>query len=278
MITIVWQTNFEGSWEKDWIEHLFRFTPHRTITDYDQKLALDRSLIVYNSTVNNDEYIKRLHSNGTKFGLIHLSDEWGKDSTENYKFAHIVLRNYYKNLGPNVINFPLGCMKTFPYNLRIKTVQERKYAWGFSGHVDKTTRPQMAAAMSTVPNGQYFFKHCGQNWGPFDGHALNPIEMASMYNDSIFIPCPQGNCSIDSLRVCEALQAGALPIVEKNEYWMDLYGDDHPLIQINSWADAPKLIESMCSDVNMLELVRSTTHKWWINYCDALSKKLIDII
>ena len=38
MITIIWHSNRENSWEKDWIEYLFAKTPHHTITDYSQEL------------------------------------------------------------------------------------------------------------------------------------------------------------------------------------------------------------------------------------------------
>ena len=36
---------------------------------------------------------------------------------------------------------------------------------------------------------------------------------------SIFVPCPRGNSSPDTFRLYEALEAGSIPIVERDEYW-----------------------------------------------------------
>jgi hypothetical protein len=278
MITITWHTNRETSWECDWIEHLFSKVPHQTITDYQQTQYIDNSYIVYNAGVNIDNFALKMFQSGKKFGLIHLSDEWDRDSTANYALADVVLRNYYKDLGPKVINFPLGWMRTFPHDITPPTISERKHIWSFTGHVDKTTRPEMAKWMTTVPNGHYFFKQCGQIWGPFDGHALDPTQMAELYRNSVFVPCPQGNCSIDSFRVTEALQAGALPIVESSDYWNNLYGDDHPLLQIVDWATAPALINVLLKDPVALENYRANTYSWWIAHCEKLQNKIAGLL
>jgi hypothetical protein len=270
MITLIWQCDYNTAWECDWLEYLFKDIPHNTIKDPAQTQYIDRSLIIYNTSVNNDQYCNNLHAKGFKFGLIHLSDEWGRDSTDKYQLADVVMRNYYKDLGSNVINFPLGCMKTFPYDMIPKTVNQKQYVWSFSGHVDKTTRPMMVEYMSLIPNGKSYFKKCGE----YQGYALTPIQLAYMYNDSIFVPCPWGNESIDSFRVCEALQAGSLPIVETSDYWSKLYGADHPLIQVDDWKHAPELISTLMQDLPTLEQKRLSTYNWWVKYCDNLKRKL----
>jgi len=278
MITLIWQTDYSSAWERDWIEYLFSKTPHVTIYDKHKTQYIDSSMIIYNASVDNKSYIKNLSQSGKKFGLIHLSDEWSRDDTDIYQYADVVLRNYYRDTLSDVITFPLGWMRTFPYDITPKTVDERKYTWSFSGHVDKTTRPMMAKYMSQVPNGRSYFKQCGQDWGAFEGHALNPVQLAEMYNDSIFVPCPQGNESIDSLRVCEALQVGAFPIVEASDYWSKLYGDDHPLIQINDWSQAPWLITEMLRDPIKLEIERAKARQWWVNHCEKLQERLTTIL
>jgi hypothetical protein len=255
----VWLCNKEQSWECDWIDYLF------------EGVDTDGTMVVYNSTADINEY---LAAHGPVLGLVHLSDEWDKDPVDHYNQAKVVLRNYYKDLGPNVLNFPLGWMRTFPYKLIPKVIQERQYVWSFSGHIDKTTRPEMARCMSTVEGGRSYFKKCGENWGPFEGHALDPHQLADLYNNSYFVPCPQGNYSIDSFRVTEALQAGALPIVERSEYWSNLFGQDHPLIELDSWDQAPSIIANLTQDYTLLEQKRSAAYSWWIKYCDNLKNKI----
>ena len=70
MITIIWQCDASTAWEKDWIEHIFRNIPHNTVSDYDQSLIIDQCFIVYNRTVDNDQYIKNLHARRINFSLI----------------------------------------------------------------------------------------------------------------------------------------------------------------------------------------------------------------
>jgi len=274
MIKLIWQCDKENSWESDWLEFLFQDISHETVTDYQQKLHCMKGVVIYNSTTDIKSYLDRVDS---VYGLIHLSDEWSKDSTDHYSRAKFVLRNYYKDLGSNVLNFPLGWMSLYSHDLPVKSVHDRTYTWSFTGHVDKTTRPQMAQHMSQVPNGRSYFKKCGENWGTFQGQALTPPQMAEMYNDSIFVPCPQGNCSIDTFRVTEALQMGALPIVEKNPYWEQLFGDN-PLIQIKHWDEAPGIINTLMSNKHALELMRQDTHRWWIKHCAQVKLKIRNLI
>jgi hypothetical protein len=275
MNTIVWQMDPLKSWEPDWIEYVFSKTPHTTVIDTDQKQFIDNSYIVYNSHVNIVPYIEKMVAANKRFGLIHLSDEWDRDSTDHYKHAHVVLRNYYRSIdNTNVMFFPLGWMVTFPHTLPIKSTWDREFTWSFSGVVTKSTRLAMAEAMETVPNGCRYFKPEWENWGSHHGHALTPTQMADMYNNSLFVPCPRGNQNVDSFRVTEALQMGALPIVEKSDYWANLYGQDHPLIEIENWQDAPAVIKHLMSNMRNLDIQRALTYAWWIRYCNNLKNKI----
>jgi hypothetical protein len=272
MITLIWHAGRDGAWESDWIEYVFSKVPHQTITDYSQTQFINKSLIIYNASVDVTQWVKRAVEQNIEFGLIHISDEWDRDSTDIYKFAKVVLRNYYKDAGPNVINFPLGMITGWPRNVSVKDTANRTHTWSFSGHVDKTTRPEMAKWMSTVPRGKGLFSVCGQGW------ALNAAQLAEMYNDSLFVPCPRGNYSIDSFRVTESLQAGALPIVERDPYWVKLFGSDHPLIEIDNWSDVPAMIESLLADISVLDAKRIHAHNWWLDHSDKLANRMIGII
>jgi hypothetical protein len=152
-------------------------------------------------------------------------------------------------------------MKDCPTNIPDKTVFEREYIWSFFGHIDgKPTRRQMADAMLNVPMGVYYYipNHIS--------FALTSIEMTEYYSKSIFVPCSRGNMSFDTLRANEALQVGALPIVESSDYWSKLYGPDHPLLMVENWNQAPALIDSLMKDTTALEKRRFDTLVWWQNY------------
>ncbi len=256
-------------WSRDWIEYIFKKVPHQTVEDHEMKLEEDKSIIVYNSTVNNLEYLKQLHSKGKKFILVHLSDEWLLDSIEPYQYADLVLRTYYKDCGPKVINFSTGWMKDSPTNISDRTVFEREFIWSFFGHIDgKPTRKQMSESMLTVPGGVYYYIPSNISF------ALTSIEMTEYYSKSIFVPCSRGNMSFDTLRTNEALQVGALPIVERSDYWAKLYGPNHPLLMVDHWDQAPDLIARLMQDKVALEKLRFDTLVWWQNYKQDLVNRV----
>jgi hypothetical protein len=80
--------------------------------------------------------------------------------------------------------------------------------------------------------------------------------------------------SFDTIRANEALQAGALPIVEASDYWSNLYGSNHPLIMINNWDEAPALIHKLLENKPALEKRRMATVAWWQNYKEDLTNKI----
>jgi hypothetical protein len=267
MNTIVWHIDPAQSWEPDWIEYIFSKTPHNTIIDLSQSKFIDRSYIVYNCTVDIVPYVEKMYLQNKRFGLIHLSDEYDQDSLDHYVRAQVILKNYYRHVAmSNVVHFPLGWMKTFPHNLPIKSTWDREHTWSFIGNISKSTRLEMIHYMNTISNGIH--------QGPHTGQSLTPSEMAQIYNNSLFVPCPRGNWNVDSFRVTEALQMGALPIVEKSDYWVKLYGNDHPLIEIESWQDAPGTIKHLMSNMRSLDIQRALTYAWWIRYCNNLKNQI----
>lgn len=269
MIKLIWQIPRETDWSRDYIEYLFRKVPHETVEDLGLTLEEDYSIIIYNCVVNNLDYLKRLHSQGKRFILVHLSDEWYRDSVDPYQYADLVLRTYYKDCGPKVINFSTGWMKDSPIDIPDKTVDQRKHIWSFFGHINgKPTRKQMAEAMITVPMGIHYFVPDDQAFG------ITSIEMTHHYSDSIFVPCPTGNINFDTLRTNEALQVGAMPIVEYSNYWANLYGSDHPLIMVKDWSHAPELIDDLMKDRVALEKRRFNTLIWWQNYREDLVNRI----
>lgn len=104
----------------------------------------------------------------------------------------------------------------------------------FAGQVNHERRELVAARLSEKrddgwPVALATFDH-------FTGD-LPPGVYADMMRRARFVPCPAGNVSLDSFRVYEALQAGAVPILDCRtaqrtmdaRFWSLVFGDDHPL-------------------------------------------------
>jgi hypothetical protein len=63
------------------------------------------------------------------------------------------------------------------------------------------------------------------------------------------VPCPSGPLSPDSFRAFEALEAGCIPLLDmrtpldaEREFWNRLFGQGHPVPQIDSW---PELLAAL---------------------------------
>ena len=99
----------------------------------------------------------------------------------------------------------------------------------------------------------------------------------NILKQSIFAPCPKGNSSVDTFRVYESLECGAIPIVEKNCYWNNLLGK-HPLLEIDCWDDLPKKINVLTENPEWIRNHSRKLESWWSEYKIKLSKKIKAII
>lgn len=273
-LTIIWQRSRKSVWEDDWIEYLFQNIPHTTIENLDHSLLLNNCIIVdaicWAPYHNN--YINQLKLKNFNFGLIHLTDETRADDISSYKDCKFVLRNYYRsNVPDHVLHFPLGWNTGFRDITENKPYENRHYLWSFVGERWDSNRSSMNHFMSTLPQGKIYI---AKQHGP----RLSVPDMSKIYRDSIFVPCPKGALSVDSFRVTEALEAGCIPIVEKSSYWRELHGDMFPAVQIDSWEMAPKVVEKIYNDKDILTSLGRKCQSWWEQTKSTLKGKIEDLV
>lgn len=94
--------------------------------------------------------------------------------------------------------------------------------------------------------------------------GMDPSEYMACMTGAKIAPCPSGAVSVDSFRVWEALQAGALPVVDTvspvdgiTDYWARLFGDV-PFPVVADWSQVQwgALLDTWSS--NMAEV-----QAWW---------------
>lgn len=76
-----------------------------------------------------------------------------------------------------------------------------------------------------------------------------------------------GNVHLESFRVCEALEAGAVPIVERRrryDYFGLLFGT-YPFHSVEKWSEAPAVVARFCRGAALLGL-HEETRSWWREY------------
>jgi hypothetical protein len=117
-----------------------------------------------------------------------------------------------------------------------------KKGWVFAGQDTNDRRHQCVGTLDRI----------NPDWvhtSPTFTGGLDPKEYIKLLWDAEWAPCPAGNVRADSFRMWEALEAGAVPILDATSpagdrnVWPDALGD-HPLPVIENWADVGDILDS----------------------------------
>jgi hypothetical protein len=85
-----------------------------------------------------------------------------------------------------------------------------------------------------------------------------------------------GNLNLDSFRVYEALECGAIPVLEKRpslDYFRRLLGA-HPVPTFSNWRQAARFIAFMLADRNALANLQKQCIDWWTGYKQSLREQV----
>ena len=150
----------------------------------------------------------------------------------------------------------------------------KKYTWCFAGQIhDQGDRAKMIDSLKKC-NGEHHL-HVADGWR--SENSLSTQQYKNVLSDSIFVPCPRGNTSVDTFRLYEALEVGAIPIVEKSDYWRNLLGE-HPLIETASWNNISNDINLLLENSQWIIEHSKKVQSWWIEYKQQLKQNIAKII
>lgn len=126
---------------------------------------------------------------------------------------------------------------------RHPTAPYRMLDWAFAGQVTHSRRFEMARMLRNRRNGRLV-----ETEGFTQG--LPREEYLELLCESQIALCPSGPETVDSFRLYEALEAGCVPIVETSTprgpqrwFFPQVFGDRRPFELVESWNDAPLVIE-----------------------------------
>lgn len=259
---LVWQI-LSDSWESEWIRFLFAGSYGEEVTDMRHEYTAPRMIVVDNLlTAEKVEYFRQASLAGCEITLIHLSDEGFNDDIGAYKWCTRIYRNYWSRLfahDDRIVCFPLGPRRGIALNKRFALASRRKWLWGFAGHGNKSDRAEMVAEMSSLADG---YVHLTSGFASPDGLSTEQYE--EMLGQVAFAPCPSGFVNIDTFRVYEALECGAIPIVERrhnHDYFGEMCGP-HPMPTVSSWRETPHLLAQIGSGAD-LDRLQQRCSDWW---------------
>lgn len=158
----------------------------------------------------------------------------------------------------------------------------RRYVWSFSGQVNHAWRRECLAQLQTMPDG--FVMQTPGFW-----QGLDRAEYYKLLAESKFVVCPSGACTPDTLRVAEALEAGAIPVADDRfppgyprraqpgyvttGYWRYALGVEPPFPTLTNWAEFSGVLDEWSRDY---ELRRHNLQAWWQGYKKQMSRWLED--
>jgi hypothetical protein len=231
------------------------------ITDGSNSIVMDNCLLIDQFLhTKRSEYYRAFRSHRNTF-LLHLSDEQFHGGYEAYANFTGVFRNYWSAIfnPASVKILPLGFSNGLARRIQPKLASERQHLWSFAGEASRASRPEMVAALKdTSP-------HLCCATDKKGTAALAPDTYRELLEDSVFAPCPMGRLNLECFRLYEALESGAIPIVERRptlDYFAKLLGPN-PIMQVRSWAAARDNIRSLAADPPRLNQLQRAILSWW---------------
>ena len=276
--TAIWQS--ETFYERDWLMRLFAPYISSHVVDGKHEVVLDNAILFDSFVYSRDPaYYQKFR--GMNSFLVHLSDEFYELGHDRYLPFRGVFRTIWTSVfnPKHVMQIPLGFSADMvPSDAK---ASERRYAWSFVGDAEKASRPDALLALSPIEphlcfsstevSGLTFFRATAK------GKKKIPREDFVRYlGQSAFVPTPMGNASLESCRVYDALECGAIPIVERRmtlDYFKRLLGD-HPLPTVRAWSEARELVKKLVRDPDKLDELQQKCQAWWKHHQSVLTQEI----
>lgn len=209
--------------------------------------------------------------------IVHRSDEKLRHRSKNYRFAKVVVRDYFN---PNLLKckvffIPCGFNEELVRCIRgLSTGDHREYLWGFVGNLKGHRQEMLAAFGEITPNSV-----STNTAGFMKDMPLTDEEVALIYTSSHFVLCPFGSLSPDTWRTMEALEAGAIPVSLRMggvDYFKFIFGD-HPFIVAETWEEAAAEVQRLVANPLELAETHEQVRRWYREFTDLLSADLLNI-
>jgi hypothetical protein len=281
--TAIWQSEPNGTdWPLfTWLSNLFEPYVSEVIFDGRHQVVKDNA-ILFDAWVYARDPAYYQQFRGKNAFLVHPFDEFLDLGVDRYTNFRGVFRMIWSSVfnPKHVMVFPLGSYLEAP-PASIVPASQRRYAWSFVGEAGKVSRPDMVRAMTPIEPHICFSETPvrGITFFNRDSSGKKRIPKQDFYQimgQSAFAPSPQGNATIESCRPYDALEVGAIPIVERRltlDYYKSLLGK-HPLPTVDSWSQGRQLAVNLLADPARLDELQQTCLQWWKQYKCKLIERI----
>lgn len=259
--------------ENDWLAYLFQkpiqWMPLGQTIDLS---TIKNPILMYQKIPGKNPYVKAVMENlakqieqlSIKFVLLHLSDEFSDDDLSLYesKAFSKIIRNYWRpGLPSTIVQLPLGYTNgrsNYSYSDSPSFV-ERPHLWSFAGSMDRPGRQEAIEVLKKTGQYQLHEKARWETPYPQDGP-----EYIKTLRNSKFVPCFAGSYALESYRLYEALEHGAIPfyVATKYDEYKEMYGQS-PLLGFPSWEKAAQMLPLLSAKDDVMEKHRIACLRWW---------------
>lgn len=250
--------------EHKWISEIFSEYTLKPLAKYEDVKPNSWFLVQRPHADKWNVLFKQFATNNIDFRVLHLSDEFGNDCIEFYRYSTCrgVIRNYLRpdcpNL-PHILTIPLG----FHYKgINNKKFLERKLVWNFHGTKWFNRDLDLAELESLTPH----ICHFTDEWN--SPQMTKEDKYISDLGNSQFCPIPRGN-NYETFRLYEALESGSIPIYVRyagdNEFWNQIT-KKLKLVNLDSWEKAREFIMFLKDRPEDAEKYRMTILENWLNW------------
>ncbi len=287
MIDVIWYKACRGNWDCGLLLSTFDKYPQffnqinsKSLPEFNTFDS--RAIVIVTGCPDEKELRKCL--NNLQYGIVILTSE--EDAYFDWRNAippHLELWTQYyyqQNKQPIKNRILLGAPNRIR-DYKINRHLEKKYLWSFVGQVQNPFRQQAVEVLKTLPDG---FLHTALAFG---GEVAGVEYQAylDIMCQSKYVICPAGSMCVDSFRLYEAIECGAVPITdyrsprdpEDFNYWAEVH-PKNKIYTVKDWNILTHMFgdetdSTFKSDENYQILLRD--NDWWFDYKKDLERKLI---
>ena len=288
-LKVQWLCSDQNTFEIDWLRFLFSEVQNYIEIEHDWRKiqTTENTVLICNHAVPYRAVLEQLRQRGKKYVIVLLSDEnlWEPCEWLHDPACVGLLRNY---IHPNQLKHPkveffgLGYKRDFLKYLTNDNI-ERQLTWCFAG-TPHGEREQALELFQKVKNNKV---HICSGFGAADG--ISTEDYAKMLQSSVFALCPEGQDSMDSFRIYEALEAGCIPITKnfskqftiRPSYWHAVFHgvQELPFISADSYEECfDQMISMPTEEINRRQ--KLCAELWamyktvWKNKTTAICRRL----
>ena len=210
-------------------------------------------------------------------GLYHLGDEFLAGGYELYRHFDFVIRNHYAAAvgGEGIRTIPLGYPTGMAGSGEELDASRRALAWCFLGNINAARASMMDEFRRIEPHYLHVYNLRGSS-----PRQISRAEYKEILRSSAFVPCPMGNVMLETWRLYDALESGAIPLLSRRAFmpYHDRVMPGHPIPSFATWPAARRFAEDLLADPAALDALQARIRTWWAAYKKTLQAEVCDFV